>query len=232
MKSFPLLFALITAPAFAENLVITTEDYPPFNMTVSGKISGISTETVEEMAKRAGVGIAISLYPWERAYNMAQQDGKTCVYSTTRTTQRESLFKWVGPLVNNNWVLYAKADAKAVGKLEDTKAAKIGGYRGDAIANFLKEGGYKVEETNNDSQNPEKLLAGRIDYWATGEQLGAHLAKQKGITGIKPVLTFKETQMYLACNKGVPDAVVTKLNDALKAMVSDGTVAKIGKKYQ
>ncbi|MFC4159825.1 substrate-binding periplasmic protein [Chitinimonas lacunae] len=225
----PALLSALALPALALNL--TTEDYPPYNMTQGGKVGGLATEIVEEMAKRAQVPVKIGLFPWERAYNMAQSDPDTCVYSTTRTPQREALFKWVGPLVNNDWVLYAVDNAKPIAKIEDAKNAKIGGYRGDAIAVFLKENGYKVEETTNDSQNPEKLKAGRIDYWATGKQLGAYLAKQKGITGIKPILTFKETQMYLACGKSVPDATITKLNDALKAMQGDGTMDKINKKY-
>ncbi|WP_158228838.1 substrate-binding periplasmic protein [Chitinimonas sp. BJB300] len=232
MKVLALACALAVAPAFAaDTLTFTTEESPPFNMTVSGKVSGVATEAVEEMAKRAGVTIKISMLPWERAYDMAQKEANTCVYSTTRTPPREALFKWVGPLVANKWVLYAKADAKPVAKIEDVKAAKIGGYRGDAIANFLKDGGYKVEETTNDAQNPEKLVAGRIDYWATSEAVGGTLVKEKKITGIKVILTFKEAQMYLACGKGVADATIKQLNDALSAMTKDGTLEKMTKKY-
>jgi polar amino acid transport system substrate-binding protein len=171
------------------------------------------------------------MLPWERAYDMAQKDANTCVYATTRTPPREALFKWVGPLVSNKWVLYAKNDAKPVAKIEEVKTAKIGGYRGDAIATFLKDAGYKVEETTNDAQNPEKLAAGRLDYWATSEAVGGNLVKQKGITGIKPILTFKEAQMYLACGKGVADGTIKQLNDALGTMNKDGTLEKITKKY-
>jgi polar amino acid transport system substrate-binding protein len=230
MRILPLAFALFTLPLFAENLILTTEESPPFNMTISGKITGAATDAVEEISKRSGVGIKISMLPWERAYDMAQKDPNTCVYSTTRTPAREAIFKWVGPLVANKWVLYAKADAKPVGSIEETKSAKIAGYRGDAIANFLKEGGYKVEETTNDSQNPEKLVAGRVDYWATTEVRGALLVKEKKITGIKPILTFKEVQLYLACGKSVADDTIKKMNDAVAAMTSDGTLAKFVKK--
>lgn len=233
MKTWLLLGACL--PLSATALTLTTEDYPPYNMSTDGgkTVIGLSTEIVTEAAKRATVPISIGLYPWERAYSMAQGSADTCVYSTTRTPQREKLFKWVGPLVNNDWVLYARDDIKQIpAKLEDAKNAKIAGYRGDAIAVFLKDSGYKVEETTNDSQNPEKLKAGRVDFWATGKQLGAHLAKSKGITGIKPVLTFKETQMSLACNLGVADATIGKLNDALAAMKKDGALDKLNRKYQ
>ena len=102
-------------------LTFTTEESPPFNMTVSGKVVGASTEAVEEMAKRAGITIKISMLPWERAYDFAQKEPNSCVYSTTRTPPREALFKWVGPLVSDKWVLYAKNDAKPIAKIVDAK---------------------------------------------------------------------------------------------------------------
>ena len=34
---------------------------------------------------------------------------------------------------------------------------------------------------------------------------------------IKPVLSYNEVQMYTACNLSVPDADITKMNDAIKA---------------
>jgi hypothetical protein len=59
MKVLALACALAVVPAFADSLTLTTEESPPFNMTVSGKVSGVATEAVEEMATRAGVTIKI-----------------------------------------------------------------------------------------------------------------------------------------------------------------------------
>ncbi|MTJ83066.1 MAG: transporter substrate-binding domain-containing protein [Telmatospirillum sp.] len=219
--------------AAAAPLVITTEEYPPFNMTKGGDISGLATEIVKKAMEQAKIEFNIALYPWQRAYDMALKEPNTCVYSTTLTDQRQPLFKWVGPVVKNDWMIFAKSDSTAKpNSLDDLKSATIGGYQGDALTLYLKEKGMKVDEANADQVNPKKLQAGHIDYWASGRLLGPYIASQQGVTGIKPVLLVKETKMYLACNKGVADETIDKLNAAIKVMSDDGTIDKLNKAYQ
>ena len=101
-KSLAMLFAAwligygVTAQSAA--LRLTTENSPPFNMMEGDKIVGRATDLVREMAERAKLTISIDMLPWARAYNMALKDADTCVFSTTRTPEREPLFQWVAPL--------------------------------------------------------------------------------------------------------------------------------------
>ena len=76
-----------------------------------------------------------------------------------------------------------------------------------------------------DEQNAKKLNAGNIDLWATGDILGPELAKAAGVK-IKPILTFKQIELYSACNLAMPDADVAKMNDSIKTIKSDGTYKK------
>ena len=82
-----------------------------------------------------------------------------------------------------------------------------------------------------DEQNAKKLNAGNIDLWATGDILGPELAKAAGVK-IKPILTFKQIELYSACNLAMPDADVAKMNDSIKAIKSDGAYDKIMKAYE
>ncbi|RSM32487.1 amino acid ABC transporter substrate-binding protein [Aeromonas salmonicida] len=216
-------------------LNVMTEDYPPFNMQgEGGKIVGLSTEVVEELLKRAGVEYKLSMMPWKRAYEDTLSTPNNALYSTTRTPEREALFKWVGPLVNNNWVFFANPGSNVtIASLEDAKQYSVGGYNGDAAAEFLKAQGFdKLQLAANDTANVKKLAAGRIDLWATGEYLAPYLANQEKTTNPKPVFVFKETQMSLAFNKETPDDLINKLNEILAAMKADGTIEKINAKYQ
>ena len=229
-----LIAALSLVSVQAGALTLTTEDYPPFNFSKDeGKtIAGSSTDVMNEVLKRTGIKATIVLYPWERAYKSAQDDKDTCVYSTTRTEAREKLFKWVGPLVSDSWVLYAKADsAITISALDDAKKHTIGGYQGDAKTVFLKEKGFKIDETMKDEQNVKKLEAGRVDLWVAGNITGPWIAKSNNVK-VKPVLTFKDVQMYAACNLAMPDADIAKMNDAIKAIKADGTYDKFLKAYQ
>ncbi|ENY72092.1 amino acid ABC transporter substrate-binding protein [Aeromonas diversa CDC 2478-85] len=226
---------LLAAPLHAAPIKVMTEDYPPFNMAgEGGKVVGLSTEVVEELFKRAGVEYTLTLMPWKRAYEDTLSTPGTALFSTTRTPERETLFKWVGPLVTNNWVFFAKSDATlSVNSLDEAKAYSVGGYNGDAAAEYLAAQGFsKLQLAANDAANAKKLEAGRIDLWATGEYLAPYLAKKEGVAAPKVVFKFKETQMSLAFNKETPDDLIQKLNDTLKGMVDDGTMAKISAKYQ
>ncbi|MCP4160824.1 MAG: hypothetical protein GY760_12190 [Deltaproteobacteria bacterium] len=57
MKSFILLTVSMLAASivYAESLEIVTEEFPPFNYTENGKITGCSTEVVEAVLKEAGI---------------------------------------------------------------------------------------------------------------------------------------------------------------------------------
>jgi polar amino acid transport system substrate-binding protein len=223
-----------TATAGAASLVITTEDYPPFNMQKdgSGEIVGISTDIVRAALRKTGTEYRLSLYPWARAYDMALQQADTCVYSTSRTEAREALFKWVGPLANNDWTLFGRADGPKLTALDDAKPYSIGGVQDDATIEYLAGQGFKTETVSADRLNPKKLAAKRIDFWASGATVGAYLAAREGVSGIAPVLRIKEVQLYLACNKGVAADLVDALNAAIKQLRDDGGMEAILKAYR
>ena len=228
--------ALIVHVAPSHALTLTTEDYPPFNIidAQTKSVTGISVDKVTEMMKRAHEPFTITPYPWSRAYQMALDLNDTCVFSTTRTPEREPLFKWVGPLVKNDWVIFARADDKRQPKtLEDLRPYTLGGYQNDAVGVFLKLQGFKVDMAAGDAENPKKLLHNRFDFWATGEHLGRYLIKKSGTTNqIVPLFKFKSTEMHLACHLSMDPQRIEKLNRILNEMEKDGTNATIERKYQ
>jgi len=74
------------------------------------------------------------------------------------------------------------------------------------------------------------LLAGRFDFWASGELLGLNILKQQGLTKlIVPLFTFNQVDMYLACNLNLTQEKIDKWNQILKNMEKDGTSAAIEK---
>jgi polar amino acid transport system substrate-binding protein len=107
----------------------------------------------------------------------------------------------------------------------------LGGYSGDAIAQYLISKNFEVDLTTTDAQNVRKLVAGRIDFWATGKYSGATLATREKAADIRPVMTFNTTFMYLACHSRMDDRTVALLNSTLDRMRKDGTVAKITARY-
>ena len=222
------------------SVVLLTENFPPYNMAINGKnfaqedsIDGIAVDIVKEMFKRAGVQYSLTLrFPWDRIYKLALEKPGYGVFVTARLPERESQFKWVGPIGPDDWVLLAKADSKiTLNNLDEAKKYRVGAYKGDAMANYLTEHGFEPVLALRDQENAGKLQEGSIDLWASGDPAGRYLAKQVGVTGLKTVLRFNSDQLFLALNRETPDAVVQKLQAALDTMRAEGFVDDVLNSY-
>jgi len=224
----------------ATDLVLLTENFPPYNMAKNGKnfaqdenINGIAVDIVREMFKRAEVSYSLTLrFPWERIYKLALEKPGYGVFVMARLPDREKLFKWVGPIGPDDWIMLAKADSKiSLETLDDARKYKIGAYKGDAIAETLGKQGLNPIVVLRDQDNAKKLVNGQIDLWATGDPAGRYLARQEGVNGLKTVLRFNSAELYLALNKDVPDEMVTKLQAALDQLRKEGKVDEIMARY-
>ncbi|AZE46090.1 ABC-type amino acid transport/signal transduction system, periplasmic component/domain [Pseudomonas chlororaphis] len=222
------------------SLVLLTENFPPYNMARNGKnfaqgenINGIAVEIVREMFKRAGINYSLTLrFPWERIYKLALEQPGYGVFVMARLPDREPLFKWVGPIGPDDWIMLARDDSKiALQSLEQARKYRIGAYKGDAIAETLAKQGLKPQVVLRDQDNARKLVGGQIDLWATGDPAGRYLARQEGVTGLKTVLRFHSAQLYLALNKEVPDETVARLQAALDQLREEGVVEEIMGRY-
>jgi polar amino acid transport system substrate-binding protein len=244
MAQASLLAAILIAGgnAFAQppQLTILTEYSPSSSMyengsdSGGGRVIGTGSDKVREIMARTGVAFTIAMQPWKRAYTAALEQAGTCVYSATRLPERESLFRWVGPIDSGEWVLLGRADRHyALRTLEDARPLRIGTYNGDARDAYLRERGFNVDPAQNDLINPEKLLLGRIDLWAASLRRNSTVLAQRGWAGrIVPVLSFKKVDLYLACNHAMPETLAARMNGAVEAMRRDGTMRKIERRYQ
>ena len=234
LQSVLIAAMFLSAPPSAA-LNLATEDFPPLSFSLDGgeTVTGASTDLMREALRRTNIPAHIAIYPWRYAYKLAQEDKDTCVYSTSRTAAREALFKWVGPLSEGQWILYARADSliAPTHSLEELRPYVIGGYQGDARATYLKTHGFKVDEANTEAQSLKKLESRRVDLWAATSSSGPWNARKLGIA-IKPIIVFRDGQAsYAACNPGVPDELIARMNAALRAMREDGSFDRIVEAY-
>lgn len=222
------------------SMVLLTENFPPYNMAAGGKnfaqeenLSGIAVDIVREMFKRAGIAYNMTLrFPWDRIYKLALQNPNYGVFVTARIAERETSFKWVGPIGPDDWVMLAREDSKiSLDSLQQARRMKIGAYKGDAIAETLAKKGIEPVIALRDQDNARKLQSGEIDLWATGDPSGRYLARLEGVTHLKTVLRFNSDELFLAINKDTPDEVVARLQKALDQMRADGYIDQVMAKY-
>lgn len=79
-----LCLALRVQYASAQQLILYTEEFPPYNMTENNEVTGVSTEVVTNVMNRVGLAYTIESYPWPRTYKLAQMGPTSLIYSISR----------------------------------------------------------------------------------------------------------------------------------------------------
>lgn len=238
-----LAFTVLASRALADDsLYIFTENYPPYNASTTGQgfahskedITGICTDMVKAMMANVDYEYIMKMRAWSRAYEWVQGRENHALFCTARTDEREDEFQWVGPLASIKWTLFAAPDSDiTLDSLEDAKQYQIAGYKGDVMSDYLVSQGFDVVMSVSGEQNPRRLALGQADLWVTDGLVGPLVAEEKhDITGLKPVLVFRETPMYLAVSNQTDPAIVADLQDGLDQARADGDLDRISRQYQ
>lgn len=236
-----LLLAVMSPAAADEKLYIFTENYPPYNASTTGQgfahneedITGICTDMVKAMMERVDYEYIMKMRDWSRAYEWVQGRENHALFCTARTAEREDEFQWVGPLASIKWTLFAAPDSNIeLQSLADAKQYKIAGYKGDVMSDYLVSEGFDLVMNVSGEQNPRRLVLGQADLWVTDGLVGPLVAeKEHDITGLKPVLVFRETPMYLAVSNETDSAIVEDLQAALDEARDSGVLDSIAQRY-
>ncbi|WP_165495688.1 substrate-binding periplasmic protein [Marinobacter halodurans] len=242
LGSIGLLLALFAQAAFGERLYLYTVDYPPLMTSKTGHyyahrredIGGACTEVVKAMMANTKYEYVMKMRDWSLAYDRVKAKKNHGLFCTVRNDARENDFQWVGPLLPLRWTLFAApgSDIK-LDSLEDARNLKIAGYRGDIMTETLLKEGFNVTRPVSDRGNARSLEMGVVDLWVTDRLVGPALARSAAnLTGMRPVLEFRETQTYLAVSKSTDASVVAGLQAGLDKAIADGTVKAIMASYE
>lgn len=238
------LFFFISHTALAENdIQLMTEEFAPYQYyddTVKGKpLTGISIEIVKAVQEKVGNTSPIKLVPWSRGLKILNTRKNSALFSTARTPERESKYKWVGPLANLEMVFFKKkgSDVSFTSMEEAKKVGKIGVTKNVATHEILSHKGFTnldVSQSGADERNLKRLIKGRIDVWPTAYFAGIYSAKKTGVLGqveAIPNVTILSGHLYIAFNKETDDAIIFKWQSALDQLRSDGVLDKIIARY-
>ena len=221
-----IVFSYAELTTAQQGLGIMTEEFAPFNYTSEGRITGVSTEIVREITTRINQPCNLKMLPWARAYDYVLHRENHALFSTTRTRERENLFKWVGPIVTSQWVFFARKGSNLqIFSLADAKKVKAIGIKiNDATEKYLEKRGFSnLEGTLKNAHNIKKLCAGRIDLWLADKFQGIHNAKKIGMRDqIESVYTVVEVEYHIVFNKNTSDAVIVKWQTTLDEIKKDG----------
>jgi len=231
-----------SANAYGENITVVTEEWAPYTCSKDGEIAGVVSEIVRATLNRSGLTYSIEVFPWARAYSMAEKGTNVLIYSIFKLPSREKNFKWIkiDGLSINMYLFKPKfRDELNLTSLEEAKKYKIGVTRETSTHHFLLSKGFKEDvnlfPVNSEEQNALKSTPQtmRIDM-TTGDKLSlAHWLKKSGLPSdywVEQIPLFQE-DFYMAFGLNTPDETVERVHNAFHEIKDEGQLDAIVDKY-
>ena len=244
-----LIFMILVISVYAndiDKIKIYTENYPPYNMKINGVSQGIAIDILDAMLKQMNSKLTkkdIKIKPWATGYKIVSKKKNTMLFSTTRTKQREKLFKWVGPITTTeiNLVTLNNSSIK-VSDINDICKShyKIGVVLNDVAQQVLLSKNISPKQIVTTAgkqaivKNLKALLGHKIDIFACNFIGAKYSAKLNYIESnlFKKIFTVKKSYLYFAFNKNTNDHIIKEYQKALDTIKQNGIYDKILKKYR
>lgn len=221
-------------------LLVLAEQWVPYAYEDHGKVVGISADLVEATLKRAGFAYQHEVWPWAGAFKTLQHKPYTILHSTSRTPEREKMFKWIGPLYPRQLIAYKlkrRADIHAT-TFDELKQYQFGVLRDGSSNELLRSKGFVKGQhyitVATDQQNIRLLFQGRIDLISSGNILIVHQLKALGFnfSEIEAVMPLTEKGgYYMAVNRDTPDYVIERIRKAFNQVIKEGLREELKRRY-
>ncbi|WP_440805237.1 substrate-binding periplasmic protein [Pseudomonas syringae] len=234
-----LLCLLLGAPAWADHYQVVTEEWAPYNYEENGQLTGMTTEIVRAIMAVSGNDFNIVLAPSMRASHTLQMRPKTIMYSMFRTPEREALYKWVGPIVEESVHPYQLATAAPVTSLEQLlHAPQITTRHAGLLPDMLQSLGFKnLDKSAAQSvQLYRMLLNGRTAIIIGDTDAGvAYQSRQLNIapgTLRQIPIELYRSSLYIAFSRDCEDELVASWARALETLRQSGELESIQRRYE
>lgn len=210
----------------------TNAEFPPYEYKEGDNVVGIDAEVAQAIADKLGMKLEIVDTKFD-AIIPGVQSGKydMGMAGMTVTPEREQSVAFSDSYATGIQSIIVKqgSDIKSVDDLsEKTKIGVQLGTTGDIYAkdDFGEEA---VQEYDKGADAVQALIAGKIDcVIIDNEPAKSFVAANEGLEILK---TSYAEEDYAICFKKDNTELQTKVNDALKELIADGTVQKIVDKY-
>ena len=235
-----LLCLLSGTLARAEPYQVVTEEWAPYNYQENDQLTGMNTEIVRAIMALTGDDFEVVVLPSMRTTHALRTRPKTIMYSMFRTAERESLYKWVGPLLEEAIHPYQLANApQPVNSLEQLlRAPQITTRHAGLVPKMLESLGFNNldKSATTSRQLYRMLLAGRTDIIIGDTDAGvAYYSRQLNIapgTLRRIPIELYRASLYIAFSRDCDDELVALWASALEQLRSSGELERIQRRYE
>lgn len=213
-----------SSPANAEEVQLTTLDWPPYSGAVTQQ--GFLSVVLRQAYAHSGHTVQVQVYPWNRAVKTAMGGGDTVLgfYSASRAECSAAKGTTSDPI---GYFQFGLAQRKSSGpqwqNTKDLAGKRLGvveGYdNGPELTALMESKALLVDVAINDLANLRKVLAQRVDYASVDTQVFNYLQREHGLHGLELARQFTTPRLplYVCFNPGVrAQAMLQALNTGLK----------------
>lgn len=221
----------------------SVDNIPPYVFVEDGKLTGLSIDIINELARRSGFAIKISTFPWARVLLELEQGSVDGAFSAYMKEERKKYCLYTGIIHYDELRVAARKGSEfPFTGIESLYGKVVGKGRGiyvsDAFDQAVIMGNITVSEIDDmNMTNIKKLHEGRLDAVVGSPVAMMHYANTLGYENIVllPGKLRDRIPAYLVLSKhsdleNKKDWQKT-ITQQLQKMRADGTIRTIYKRY-
>ena len=210
----------------------TNAQFPPYEYYEGEKVVGIDAEMAAAIADKLDMKLVIDDMDFDAIITSVQQGRSDMgMAGMTVTPEREQSVAFSDSYATGIQSIIVK-QGSAIKSVDDlSEKTKIGVQLGTTGDIYAKDdfGDEAVQEYDKGADAVQALIAGKIDcVIIDNEPAKSFVAANEGLEILK---TSYAEEDYAICFKKDNTELQTKVNDALKELIADGTLQKIVNKY-
>lgn len=208
-------------------VVATSPDFPPFESLEGGEVVGIEVDILNKIAEKMGMELDIQQMDFDSVIPGVQA-GKFDVGMSgiTVTDKRKENVDFSSVYFMAAQAIVVTDGSSITGKA-DLEGKKVSVQTGTTAEEYCMGNGYEVLAFTANNDAAAALTSGKVDAWVVDNEVALAMAPELGLTVLDEAMTSEP--YAFAFQKG--SELVAPFNEALDALLADGTVEKIFQQY-
>ena len=208
-------------------VVATSPDFPPFESLEGSEVVGIEVDILKKVAEKMGMELDLQQMDFDSVIPGVQA-GKfdLGMSGITVTDKRKENVDFSSVYFMAAQAIVVTADSGIIGKA-DLEGKKVSIQTGTTAEEYCMGNGYEVLAFTANNDAAAALTAGKVDAWVVDNEVALAMAPELGLTVLDEAMTSEP--YAFAFQKG--SELVAPFNEALDALLADGTVEQIFQQY-
>lgn len=208
-------------------VVATSPDFPPFESLEGGEVVGIEVDILSKIAEKMGMELDIQQMDFDSVIPGVQagkfdvgMSGITVTDKRKENVDFSSVYFMAAQAI-------VVADGSSITGKADLEGKKVSVQTGTTAEEYCMANGYEVLAFTANNDAAAALTSGKVDAWVVDNEVALAMAPELGLTVLDEAMTSEP--YAFALQKG--NDLLAPFNEALDALLSDGTIEQIFQQY-